>query len=189
MFANDYYEQVRLLLLFYNARLNYENNKKGLFGYFQRMNCTYLLTDTLEFLKDKDSYGKDTYGNKQKGTNASKPINDAARGLLRDWLIAPVVVQKEVDGVVQEVTIKRLYTLKCRALIEELAQWNPDGNFDRVSAMGMLMLLREDKMILFSGNPTKAKEQENSNYAGNDTFFTQNYDARFKKQSSKFSRN
>lgn len=188
MFANDFYEQVRLLMMFYNARLNYENNKKGLFGYFQRMNCTHLLTDTLEFLKDKDSYGTETYGNKQKGTNASKPVNDAARGLLRDWLIGPVTVQKKIDGVVKEVQIKRLYTLKNRALIEELAQWNPDGNFDRVSAMGMLMLLREDKMIMFSGNLSKARDQQNNaTYAGNDPFFKNNYDSRFKKQNSKFS--
>lgn len=34
MLAEDYFEICRKLCLFYNARLNYENNKKGLFGYF-----------------------------------------------------------------------------------------------------------------------------------------------------------
>ena len=95
---------------------------------------------------------------------------------------SPVVVQKQIDGELKEVTIKKLHTLKCRAFLEEAAQWNPDGNFDRVSAMGMLMLYREDKMILFSGNPSKAQEQQNSGYAGNDPFFANNYDARFKKK-------
>ena len=52
-FADDFFEKVRRLCLFYNGRMNYENNKKGLFAYFSRMNCTYLLTDQLEFLKDK----------------------------------------------------------------------------------------------------------------------------------------
>ena len=186
MFASDYYEKVRLMLLFYNARLNYENDKKGLFGYFQRMSCLYLLVDNLEFLKDRDSSGRDAYGNKQKGTKATKPVNDAARGLLRDWLISPVVIQKQIDGELKEVTIKKLHTLKCRAFLEEAAQWNPDGNFDRVSAMGMLMLYREDKMILFSGNPSKAQEQQNSSYAGNDPFFANNYDTRFKKKTVNF---
>jgi hypothetical protein len=185
LFANDYYEQVRLLLLYYNARLNYENNKKGLFAYFQRMNCSYLLTDTLEFLKDRDSSGKDSYGNKQKGTNASKPINDAARSLIRDWLISPVTIQKKEGDEVKEVTIKRLYTLRCKALLEELSQWNPDGNFDRVSAMGMLMLLREDKMILYSGNPQQAERKHDASHKGNDNFFSSNYDVKFKKVDNK----
>ena len=39
-FADDFFEKVRRLCLFYNGRMNYENNKKGLFAYFSRMNCT-----------------------------------------------------------------------------------------------------------------------------------------------------
>ena len=38
-FADDFFEKVRRLCLFYNGRMNYENNKKGLFAYFSRMNC------------------------------------------------------------------------------------------------------------------------------------------------------
>ena len=40
--------------MFYNARDNYENNKKGLFAYFNRMSSLYLLSDRLEYLKDKE---------------------------------------------------------------------------------------------------------------------------------------
>lgn len=183
-FAEDAYEQTRLLLMFYNARLNYENNKKGLFGYFKKMNCLYLLTDTLEFLKDKDTSGRESYGNKQKGTNASAPINKEGRRLLCNWLLSPVVVQKEVDGELQEVTIKRLYTLRNLAWLQEMSLWNPDGNFDRVSAGGMLMLLREDKMITFGGQPQRAANTVPSNYLGNDKFFQDNYDARYKGRNS-----
>ena len=32
------------------------------------------------------------------------------------------------------------------AYLKEAASWNPDGNFDRISAMGMLMILREDRL-------------------------------------------
>jgi predicted small metal-binding protein len=63
MYADEAYENVRRLLLFYNAECNYENNKKGLFAYFSRHNCLYLLCDTLEFLRDKDM-AKLSYGNK-----------------------------------------------------------------------------------------------------------------------------
>lgn len=47
--------------------------------------------------------------------------------------------------------------------------------------MGMLMLLREDKMILYKGEVSKSKEEDASaSYLGNDPFFKTNYDARFK---------
>lgn len=29
-------------------------------------------------------------------------------------------------------------------LIDELIAWNPDGNFDEISAMGMAMIMRAD---------------------------------------------
>ena len=180
MFVDDNYENTRRLLLFYNARLNYENNKKGLFAYFSRMNCLYLLTDNLEFLKDKDMIKGYTFGNKQKGTMATAPVNNYARTLIRNWLLKPVNVIRMIDGEEQEVTIPNLMLIRNRALLEELAMWNPDGNFDRVSALGMLMLLREEKMILYDGNLSKEKDSTPRDYLGNDPFFTQD--------SSKFSK-
>ena len=185
MFADDTFETARRLLLFYNARLNYENNKKGLFAYFSRMNSLYLLTDNLEFLKDKDMIKGYTFGNKQKGTVATLGVNNYARTLIRNWLLKPVNVVKVVDGEEQEVIIPNLMLIRNRALLEELAMWNPDGNFDRVSSLGMLMLLREDKMILYDGNLTKSKDITPKDYLGNDSFFTNNYDRKF----SKFSKN
>ena len=185
MFADDTFETARRLLLFYNARLNYENNKKGLFAYFSRMNSLYLLTDNLEFLKDKDMIKGYTFGNKQKGTVATLGVNNYARTLIRNWLLKPVNVIKVVDGEEQEVIVPNLMLIRNRALLEELAMWNPDGNFDRVSSLGMLMLLREDKMILYDGNLTKSKDITPKDYLGNDSFFTNNYDRKF----SKFSKN
>lgn len=181
MFADDYYETSRRMCLFYNARMNYENNKKGLFAYFSKMNCLYLLTDVLEFLKDKDMVKGQLYGNKAKGTNATTPINAYARTLIRNWLLKPVVTVQVVDGEEQEVTVPNLMFIKSKALLQELAQWNPDGNFDRVSSLGMLMLLREDKMITLGGDASKAIEHNNESDLSNDKFFKKNYDLRFKK--------
>lgn len=181
MFADDYYENSRRLCLFYNARMNYENNKKGLFAYFSKMNCLYLLTDVLEFLKDKDMVKGQLYGNKSKGTNATLPINSYARTLIRNWLLKPVVTIQAIDGEEQEVTVPNLMFLKTKALLQELSQWNPDGNFDRVSALGMLMLLREDKMIVLGGDVTRAIRHNRDSDLSNDKFFKKNYDDRFKK--------
>ena len=181
LFADDFYEICRKMCLFYNGRMNYENNKKGLFAYFSKMNCLYLLTDVLDFLKDKDMVKGSSYGNKAKGTNATAAINAYARNLLRSWLLRPVPVIQTIDGEDQEVMVPNLYTLRSRALIKELILYNSEGNFDRISSMGMLMLLREDKMILYKGEVSKSKEEDASaSYLGNDPFFKTNYDARFK---------
>ena len=181
LFADDFYEICRKMCLFYNGRMNYENNKKGLFAYFSKMNCLYLLTDVLDFLKDKDMVKGSSYGNKAKGTNATAAINAYARNLLRSWLLRPVPIIQTIDGEDQEVMVPNLYTLRSRALIKELILYNSEGNFDRISSMGMLMLLREDKMILYKGEVSKSKEEDASaSYLGNDPFFKTTYDARFK---------
>lgn len=174
-FADDYYEICRKLCLFYNGRLNYEYNKKGLFSHFSTRNSLYLLTDVLDFLKEKQMM-KDGIGNKSKGTNASPAINAYARSRLRSWLLSPVPVIQTIDGESKEVMVPRLFTVRNRALLKELINYNSEGNFDRVSAMGMLMLLREDKMIKYQGNMGKDRQENaESSYDGEDPFFKRNY--------------
>lgn len=174
-FADDYYEICRKLCLFYNGRLNYEYNKKGLFSHFSTRNSLYLLTDVLDFLKEKQMM-KDGIGNKSKGTNASPAINAYARSRLRSWLLSPVPVIQTIDGESKEVMVPRLFTVRNRALLKELINYNSEGNFDRVSAMGMLMLLREDKMIKYQGNMGRDRQENaESSYDGEDVFFKRNY--------------
>lgn len=174
-FADDYYEICRKLCLFYNGRLNYEYNKKGLFSHFSTRNSLYLLTDVLDFLKEKQMM-KDGIGNKSKGTNASPAINAYARSRLRSWLLSPVPVIQTIDGESKEVVVPRLFTVRNRALLKELINYNSEGNFDRISAMGMLMLLREDKMIKYQGNVGRDRQENAENsYDGEDPFFKRNY--------------
>lgn len=167
-YADDMYETVRKVLLFYDARLNYENNKKGLFAYFSKMNSVYLLTETLDILRDKQLIRESGYGNKAVGTIATLPINNYARMRLRDWLLSPAEVPSpDEDGGI--ITTQNLYLLKSRALIQELIAWNSEGNFDRVSAMGMLMLLREDRLSKCGG--VAKHEEEEPNITSTDSFF------------------
>lgn len=173
-FAEDYFEICRKLCLYYNARLNYEQNKKGLFSHFSKMNSTYLLTDVLDYLKDKQM-ARPGYGNTSKGTVATLPVNSFAKNLLRKWLLEPTKIVQKVDGEEKEVEVPKLYTLKNKALLEELIGYNTQGNFDRISAMGMLMLLREDRMILCSNDIDRSKDYTESSYLGNDPFFENNY--------------
>ncbi len=185
-FAADFYEICRRMLIFYNAQANYENNKKGLFTYFSQHNSLYLLTDAFDYLKDKDLIKGSILNNTHKGTTATKPIQSYGRRLLRDWLLKPfkIVSSMEVDGEEVEVdkTVNSINKCFYRALMQELAMWNIDGNFDRYDALLMVMLLREHRLISCGTTaPSEHLQNNDSSYLGNDDFFTKNYDQRLRK--------
>lgn len=174
-FADDNYEIMRRILLFYNAKGCYENNIKGQFAYFSRMNCTHLLCDTPEYLRDKQLIKVTGYGNTAKGVHASAPINNYANSLIRDWLLKPVPTIIEENGEQKEINVSNLYFLRNKALIKELILCNSDINVDRIRALGMLMLYREEKIIMYQGDMSKTNENVPSDYLGNDPYFTNNF--------------
>ena len=179
-YADDNFEIVRRLCLFYNAKCMYEQNKKGIFAYFKQMNALQWLADTPVYLKDQQIIKEIGYGNKAKGVNATAAVNSFADRLTREWLIKPVVVDKMIDGESTEVTIPNLMFVRNRAFLQELVSYNPLGNFDRIRAFGMLMLYRQEKIILYQGDMNKTIDEERyKDQAENDEFFTENYDRRF----------
>lgn len=176
-YSEDNYEVCRLLCLFYNAKCLYESNKKGLFAYFSKMNCTHLLADTPEYLRDKQLVKYSSFGSNSKGVNASAAINNYANERIREWLLKPVITQVVEDGIPKEVTMPNLFTIKSRALLEELIAYTPELNVDRIRALGMVMLYREEKMILFQ-NKVNEDRYKDPSYLGNDNYFNRNYKRR-----------
>jgi hypothetical protein len=178
-YADDNFEVVRLLCLFYNAKCLYESNKKGLYTYFSKLNCTHLLADTPEYLRDKQMVKYSSFGSNQKGVNASAAINNYANSLIREWLIKPVPTIVEENGEQKMIETSNLFFIRNRALLEELIAYNPEINVDRIRALGMVMLYREEKLILYQGKlNSDATEKEDRTYLGNDDFFNRNYDNR-----------
>ena len=178
-FANDYFEICRKGCLFYNAKLMYENNKKGLFSYFSMMNSSYLLANTPEYLKDKQLIKDIGYGNKACGINATTNIKGFGYQKIRDWLLTPYTkIEKDQEGHDIEVSQANLYRIKNRALLKELILWNPNINVDRIMALVQLILYREEKMVLYGGNMSSSGQESGSELA-DDPFFTQNYDTRY----------
>lgn len=175
-FADENFELVRLLCIFYNARCMYEQNKKGLFAYFSRMNSLHMLADVPEYLRDKQLIKTIGYGNQSKGVNATLPINNYANERIREWLLKPVPSIIKEGEEEKEIMIPNLYFLKNRALIKELIIYNPDINVDRIRALGMVMLYREEKMILYQGDIEHKSAWEDKDYLGNDPFFSNNYE-------------
>ena len=175
MFVDDLNEVCRKLCLFYNGKVMVENNKKNTFAYFSKMNSLHLMADTPEYLKNKQILKANTFGNASKGCPATTPVINFAMERLRDWLLKPVTVTEESNGESISTTIPNLHFLKNRALIKELMLYNPAINVDRIMSMCQLMLYREEKMILYQGEPRRAENRIDSTYLGNDPFFKRNY--------------
>lgn len=166
--TKEFYEITRKLNIFYNAVHNYEQNKKGLYTYYDQKNSTHLLCDTPESLKDVADISISKVGNKRKGTHASKPINAYGLRLILDWLLTPAYGEGE------DSEILNLHTLHNEGLIRELMNYNPDGNFDRVSALIMVMILKEERIKYI-----ERKQKQKVQSLLKDDFFTRNFDDKF----------
>ncbi len=174
MYADEFFEICRKGCLFYNATLLYEQNKKGLFSYFSQKNSTHLLADTPEYLLDKQLIKGIGYGNTRKGVTTTLPIKNYGFGLIRDWLLKPTVrIVKDEEGNEQEITVSNLYNIRSRALLKELILYNPQINVDRIMALCMLMIYREEKMVLYQGQMKKSERAATGLEA--DSYWERNY--------------
>lgn len=166
--AEEAYEIALRVIEFYNGEANYESNLKGLFSYFDKKNSLHRLCDVPQVLKDMDMIKNVGYGNLAKGTRANVQVNKWGRKLHADWMLSKAYSNNE-----DEVEKLNLHTMRGIAHIEEAIKWNSDGNFDRISAAGMLFILREDKYK----RTQSAIKNQNKNYENlaNDNFFNKNY--------------
>ena len=171
--AVDAYEILLKALIFYNAEVNYEKNLKGLFSYFDGKNCLRYLCDTPQVLRDMDLVkATNLYGNLAKGTGATKEINKWGRMLQAQWMQTAYDESLDEEGKRIDESLK-LHHIRSIPYLEECISWNQDGNFDRVSAMGMLMILREDRFKRIKS--AKANQNKTIKNIKDDNFFDRNY--------------
>jgi len=135
-----YFEQLLYGLEYYNCTTMYENNLKSLFDYAAGKKKLSLLANEPMILKGKAGY---TMGKQNtKGVHmTNQNLIAELRGWVADWLDEEVVVD-QVDGT--NIMSKRYYTIWDTGLLDELELWNSNGNFDRVSALQMLILYYHD---------------------------------------------
>lgn len=179
-YAEDFYEVCRRLCIFYNGKLTYEKNKKGLYTYFARYHSLHYLTDTFPWLMERGIEKGTTFGNASKGVNASTPVKNYTKKLIRDWLLKEKTRTYIKDGVEVEETYAQLYDIRQFCLLQELSKYNLEMNFDRHDALAMLMLNREDIYQLNGGHPERAAERKPPDWS-HDNFMTM-YDKVMKKK-------
>ena len=141
--AEEYYENVRKLLVFYNARLLFENERKGIYPYFTNKHCDYLLADQPD--KIISEVFKDIKVQRSKGCHMTKSIRAYGEGLILEWLL-----EEYEPG---HPNVERIYS---EPLIEELIENDGVKNVDRVIALCMVMIYREE---LYQVKVSKSQEQ------------------------------
>lgn len=141
--AEEYYENVRKLLTFYNARLLFENERKGIYPYFTNKHCDYLLADQPD--KIISEVFKDSKVQRRKGCHMTKQIRAYGEGLILEWLL-----DEFEEG---HPNVERVYS---EPLIEELIENDGVRNVDRVIALCMVMIYRQE---LYQLKVSSAKEQ------------------------------
>lgn len=141
--AEEYYENVRKLLVFYNARLLFENERKGIYPYFTNKHCDYLLADQPD--KIISEVFKDSKVQRRKGCHMTKAIRAYGEGLILEWLL-----EEYEPG---HPNVERIYS---EPLIEELIENDGVKNVDRVIALCMVMIYREE---LYQVKVSKSQEQ------------------------------
>jgi hypothetical protein len=174
-FAEDNYEMVRLLGLFYNATIMVEANRKGYYAYFAKKHATWMLADCPEYLRDRQLVKYSLFGSAQKGISVNAAIIGYANDLIRDWLnkTCPVEVKDE-RGEVHVQQVPQLYKIRNRALLQELVSYSPEVNVDRIRALSQVMLYREHFIILYGGSPDA--DPKDSDDASDDEFFNRDWD-------------
>jgi len=156
--ANEFYDNVRKLLKYYGATALYENEKKGLFTYFEHKHCEHMLADQPGTIKD---IIKDSKVQRGKGIHMNKEIKMWMEGLVKDWLIEEFSPGQ-----------KNLLKIYSEPLLEELINYNDTGNFDRVISFGLCMIYREE---LFQVQVKKKKDENYSKILFPKPLFTHNF--------------
>ncbi len=160
--ADDFYETCRKLCIYYNAKCLYENQLKGLKGYFEQKNSLFYLAEQPQIIKDivKDSKVNRGYGihmNRGNGTNSG--IKDQCEIYLKQWLYEE---RDDVDGT----KILNLHTIKSIPLLKELIAYDREVNTDRVVAF-MLCILQKQEM-----HKLHLEELQPKTLLESDSFFT-----------------
>ena len=125
--AEEHHENVRKLLMYYNAIDLYENERNSLKMHFSHKHSLYLLAKTPSILKA-------TEGSKVErtfGIHMTEGIKDELEIYTRDWLL-----QDAGNG---KLNLHKIYSIP---LLEELINYNRIGNFDRVIAYMLVICNR-----------------------------------------------
>jgi hypothetical protein len=131
-------EQARLLIKYYNARALCENDEVSFIDYMISKNDAHYLEKQPEWLKEvvPNTTVRRDYGIHR----SAEKIRDFLHGCLKKYTEQTLLVEKNEAG---EITNEKKGMVKIfdPVLLEEMIQYNEDGNFDRIIAAELAVAL------------------------------------------------
>jgi hypothetical protein len=151
--VDEFYEQWRRCLVFYNAICNYERNLKGFYPHMKKNTSLHYLCDQPEILSEKGLATRNgaAVGNQIKGTHCTIPIINWGLELLLTYINNKAYEQGDIvqdENTDEAIYIRNLSTIRSPAVLQEMLAYNSEVNVDRISSLILLMILREDRIML-----------------------------------------
>jgi hypothetical protein len=131
-------EQARLLIKYYNARALCENDEVSFIDYMISKNDAHYLEKQPEWLKEvvPNTTVRRDYGIHR----SAEKIRDFLHGCLKKYTEQTLLVEKNEEGeIINEK--KGMVKIFDPVLLEEMIQYNEDGNFDRIIAAELAVAL------------------------------------------------
>ena len=139
-------EQARLLIKYYNARALCENDELSFIDYMISKNDAHYLEKQPEWLKEvvPNTTVRRDYGIHR----SAEKIRDFLHGCLKKYTEQTLLVEKNEAGeIISEK--KGMVKIFDPVLLEEMIQYNEDGNFDRIIAaeLAVALAMKMDPMM------------------------------------------
>jgi hypothetical protein len=181
-------EQARLLIKYYNARALCENDDISFIEYMKAKGDAHYLERQPEWLKEivPNTTVKRDYGIHR---SAAKII-DYLHTCLKKYMEAPIFVEKNDAGeVIREVLgVSKIFD---PVLLEEIIQYNDQGNFDRIIAaeLAIAQALKMDPIMGKIGGTGDERVASMFNKKRGNILFTDSRNNMFGQSKNKYKRN
>jgi hypothetical protein len=181
-------EQARLLIKYYNARTLCENDDISFIEYMKAKGDAHYLERQPDWLKEivPNTTVKRDYGIHR----SSQKIIDYLHTCLKKYMEAPIFVEKNDAGeVIREVLgVSKIFD---PVLLEEIIQYNDQGNFDRIIAaeLAIAQALKMDPIMGKIGGTSDERVASMFNKKRGNILFTEARNNMFGQSRNKYKRN
>ena len=181
-------EQARFLIKYYNARTLCENDDISFIEYMKAKGDAHYLERQPEWLKEivPNTTVKRDYGIHR----SSQKIIDYLHTCLKKYMEAPIFVEKNDAGeVIREVLgVSKMFD---PVLLEEIIQYNDQGNFDRIVAaeLAIAQALKMDPIMGKIGGTSDERVASMFNKKRGNILFTEARNNMFGQSRNKYKRN
>ena len=165
-------EQARLLIKYYNARTLCENDEISFIDYMISKNDAHYLERQPDWLKEivPNTTVRRDYGIHR----SSEKIRDFLHGCLKKYTEETLVTERDDDGNIISET-KGMVKIFDPVLLEEMIQYNEEGNFDRIIAaeLAVAMAMKMDPIMGKIGGTGDARVMSMQKRNKNNKLFTE----------------